>query len=373
MVFVTRLETSKWRFLLRRLVSLVLVVPVFVFCSEGFCEQASQSHAVALKIELLTPKPALTEEVASIASSDPIPLRCSIENKGDKPVVWQEWDTFPDPHTVIVVPEGSTRLSSALFPPDIVKTAAPRPFEPGKKVERQFDLLSIYPPIISPTHGVGSLLTPGRYTVHFSVHMTPTEQGQESSGNALAESVPNNGEVESNHVSFRIVPPPDEQIKALLAAFRNASKAEQQWALTLFGSIGKDIACKEQVVKKLTWAIKARIDNDTKGLAVFALIAVDSASLPIDYLEEQVEDSAGSYFGGAATFALGSIGSRRSVPALIRSLGKGNLAAIRALGDLGDPRALAPLRALAEKSSPEWKQAIEVNIKRIEAALQQQK
>jgi hypothetical protein len=350
---------------------LILIVPAFAFCGEGLCEETTQLHTLALKIELLAPKPATTEGDISIASSDAIPLRCSIENKGDKPVVWQEWDTFPDPQTVIVVPDGSTRLRSALFPPFIVKTA--RPFEPGKKIEREFDLLSIYPPIISPTHGVGSLLTPGRYTVHFSVHMTPTEQGQASSGNAVAESASNNGEVESNHVSFRIVPPPDGQVKALLAAFRNASNAEQQRTLTLFGSIGKDIAYKEQVVKKLTWAIKARIDNATKALAVFVLIAVDSASLPIDYLEEQVEDSAGSDFGGAAAFALGSVGSRRSVPALIRSLGKGNGAAIRALGDLGDPRALAPLRALAKKSSPERKLAIEVNIKRIEAASQQQK
>ncbi len=321
----------------------------------AFCGEVIGAQNLRLRIEFQSDAANdKGEKETRVVAGDPLPMRCVIENRGEDTVEVPTWYTFANPQTIVVAASGKRPLSS-LVPPPSVPRSSRRALESNERITFEFDLLSIYPPSISPCLGVGSLWTPDRYSAFFfAVVPDPHQAGKEV-------------RIESNRVAFEIVPLSPKKVAAALKAFARSSPADQARHAVLLGSVGESIAHKSRVIGKLLWAIRGRTTVEVKELAVYALLRIDRASLPLAYLEKEAVEGTNSHLSAVAAMTLGLVGSRRNVPVLIRALKKGNRAAIRALGDVGDRRAVGPLRELAEKSSPEWKEAIEINIRRIEA------
>ena len=80
----------------------------------------------------------------------------------------------------------------------------------------------------------------------------------------------------------------------------------------------------------------------------------------------------------AAAYALGESGSKDAVPSLIKAVksrqGRSYRAAVRALGKLGDRRAIPVLEEVARDDREEWvRKAAQDSIRSIRAATEQEK
>lgn len=250
--------------------------------------------------------------------------------------------------------------------------------EPGKELSHRVDLLRFYPYLSSPSTTLPSLDRPGQYSVQM-VLRSPIKAHHVPEGKAWPERLcPDN--LQSNVLHFRVVQPSARQIARCLKDIRQMSEGERVQKIQFLAAARASEAA-------ATLAAMATDDTspEVRVAALQALGRIGDTSF-VQEVEKSVQEDPSTRVRAYAADVLRKWGLRRSVPALIASLKDREppppeeadvnvwyAAVIKALGDIGDPRAIPVLTEVAENDSIPWvRQAATASIERVKAGGRQQ-
>lgn len=262
-----------------------------------------------------------------------------------------------------------TKITYPLYP------VVERRFEPGDEYRFRVNLLELYPHVSNPGLDVLSLLTPDQYSVQAVIRNPVGQYSHQPADTELPVRLwPD--DLISNVLSFKVRELSKREIKRELRRIGQLTEKERMKAIDRLGAVGAKEAVSELV--------KLASTDDSVDVRIAALLALGRIgdSSVVQQVESILLKDESSNVQAYAAGLLGQWRLKRSVPALIEALKNrkvvtpaaneevGNVpyaAAIRALGDIGDPRATAILTEISQQDPVGWvRKAAAEQIRRIE-------
>lgn len=331
------------------LLSVLATIP-----TAGGAEEAGLVAKLSFVREIDT-EPSWAGNIAAFRPGEPILLKVAIRNESKEQVVID--DRLLGLPSTFVVRDSSgeplssiTRISYPVFP------VVPRSFSPGEEYSFRVDLLDMYPDEPSPAIGVRSLFAPDHYTVQLILR-TPIQEFEASSEECQPATLWGE-DLESDPLDFTVRPLAEEEIAHYLAGLSSLPPKERMQTFALLGGAGAKAA-----VSQIASVGLSDPSADVRLSAIQALWRAGDRTA-ISAVERALLEDPSPIVSGYAAALLGHWREPRSVPVLIRALRerhqlKGQQgqsrtwygAAIRALGDIADPRGLEVLAEISQQDS----------------------
>ena len=303
---------------------------------------------------------------------EPIILRLVIQNNSDKP--WSvDRRLFGTPRAFIVRDSDGKPVYSNLKVDWRWYPVLEAHIKPGERQLHRVGLSSLYPYIHSASPRLVTLYKAGDFSVQAFLR-SPVETGYLPRGKAWPESLYPR-DLQTNTLYFRVVAPHPEQIEVWLKDIGSAHQNERIRRIQLLGAAEAN----EAVAALCALAIQ----DESYHVRVVAIQALGKIQDPasVECIEKAVQRDPSTTVRAYAADVLGQWGLKRSVPILIDSLryrtapSRGEAedwvwyaAVVKALGDIGDPRAISVLKEIAEQDPTGWlREAAAASIERIKA------
>ena len=299
------------------------------------------------------PKP-----IPSFPCGRPIEVWYTITNDSDSPVSFAESDFRAIPRDFKIRNNRGVLLISALELHRRGRFGKRLTIEPNRSLEFHVSLFDLYPPDMGIGTNRPTLYSPGRYTLcmHLNQHKAPK---QANAGNLWV------GSVKSDRVEFDVAGLDARERDALWKAFEKAKGKERLRIAMLITQMGGTPL--DTHISRLV-----KDENHLVRTAVISAIARlgPKSEKHVALLEETLLQDRHGVVRAAAAYALGELGLKRSVPALIEAVSmrpeRSYREAVRTLGKLGDQRAIPILEEVARADSLEWvRKAAKLSIQQI--------
>lgn len=263
-----------------------------------------------------------------------------------------------------------TKITYPIYP------VVERRFEPGDEYRFRVNLLELYPHVSDPGLGVLSLLTPDQYSVQ-AVFRNPVGQYSHQPADTELPVRLWPDDLMSNVLSFTVRQLSKREIKRELRRIGQLAEKERMRAIDRLGAVGA-----KEAVSKL---VKLASTDDSVDVRIAALLAL--GQIGDTFVVQQVESillkDESSNVQAYAADLLGQWRLKRSIPALIEALKNRKVvtrkrpanvpysAAIKALGDIGDPKAIPILTEISQSDPTDWVRAAAAEqIKRIKKRIE---
>jgi len=300
-------------------------------------------------------EPSLAGNIAAFRPGEPILLKVAIRNESKEQVVIDD-RLLGLPSTFVVRDFSGEALSSIRRISYPAFPVVPRSFSPGEEYSFRVDLLELYPDEPSPAIGVRSLFAPDHYTVQLILR-TPRREFEGSSEECWPQTLWGE-DLESDALHFTVRSLTQEEIAHYLAGLSSLPPKERMQTLALLGGAGAKAA-----VSQIASVGLSDPSADVRLSAIQALWRAGDRTA-ISAVERVLLEDPSAIVSGYAAALLAHWRQQRSVPVLIQALrerrqlkgqeGQSSTwygAAIRALGDIGDPRGLEVLTEISQQDS----------------------
>lgn len=328
-----------------------LVWPTIMLGREGTAEDAGNVRfVVAIYAEAEEPSPPGGGAKSHVTGlGRPILVEYTIVNDQTASTVFTKNDLRFVPTDFEIRNSSGRRVTSQLELRRLTRTGIPVSIEAKGSISSEVDLLSLFPPELSVGRQHPTLYEPGTYTVKVVrnyVDAPPLDGKKLWSGTAT-----------SNELQVSIRAPSAPEREKLWERFETARETERlKLARLLESTVGEK--WDERLVKLLS-------DSDQTVRMVGCMAAARGghhAQSSIEKLVAVLRSDKSAIVSCCAAYALGKVASEQSGTALIQEVEKRRpriyRAAIQALGELRDKRAVPVLKAAAnDKAEQEWVRA----------------
>jgi len=244
--------------------------------------------------------------------------------------------------------QSAMKITYPIFP------VVEKQFEPGDEYRFRVNLLAFYPHVLDPHLGMLSLLTPDQYSVQAVFRNPVAQYSRQPTDTELVDRLwPD--DLMSNVLIFTVRQLSEREISKEIRRITQLPDTER---IKVIGKLGAMQA--KQAVPTLIELASTDKSINVRIAALLALTQIGDISAVQDVERILLTDESSNVRAYAASF-LGQCGLKRSVPVLIEALKNRKVvtptadeqvgyvpysAAIRALGDIGDPRPIPILTEL---------------------------
>jgi hypothetical protein len=279
-----------------------------------------------------------------MVAGDPIVLRYSIQTDDGRTHSLRKYSITAHPRDFDIRNEHGKRLRSTteIFPSrqarkEIVNLA------PGESLTYDVNLRDWFDPLGRAGTGVPTLYEPGLYSVHMGLTVDVLKAQTENGDFCEVET--------ESKVAFRVKDPGQKQREHWWVKFKRSEDKER---------IKLAMLLKETMQADWDPRLARFLDDDVDTVRMIGIAGVrrlrreEHAPRLVEILRNDQNSAVRSF----AAHALGVLAVTKSVPALVKVVesrqDRSYRAAIRALGKIGDPRAIPVLENVAKEDPVEW-------------------
>jgi hypothetical protein len=306
-----------------------------------------------------------------VSLGDPVDLIVTLRNTDGQPWAIEERELGRPESFVLTDPQGTTYRSTVhVGGPSFPVSSVVVP--PGQERRFPVALQRLYPDEPDPGMGVASPWRPGGLSLKVVIRAPrdcyqPPQDGKWPEGLWPRELV-------SNPLQFRIGEPTPQQVRDMIARLPTLPATGRSQTVTRLGRLRS-----QEAVPAIARLAGSDPSPDVRVCSLLALGEIGAGGVAQSVEAVLLADGDTRVRAHAAEL-LGRLGQARSVPVLVESL-RGRVppppeearvnvwyaAVVRALGDIGDPRAIPALRELAGTEPVDWvRDAAKAAVHRIE-------